>query len=323
MNGGDAIAWKDIALAGFIFGAIFAMFITPIFTRVLIFIFGRDRSIPPRVIHPFIVWSLSGFISAGLAILGLRFSECLGFAMLISGPIIMGFAFPIALRIAGEGRVKKEFRVKRKYVYDMSRPHKVLKPVFVTKGVTYNELFKWSAYYLLSITLYDNNGPIAKNTYTYPKKWERDYTTLVDKIGCRALDLVIVTQPEPDEIHFVKLSSEWAPILCGDLARISDDERHWWQQFLRPIFPESATATVYLQEFDEHLRAMAAAYTTVINISPGIISDMEGLRHLISNATASIQFMTEDAFDDHFDDYFKGKKDDVVCENGYCIANRK
>jgi hypothetical protein len=169
-----------------------------------------------------------------------------------------------------------------------------LQPHYVMHDSHYHDMngmgTGYSYYYL---TLHDENGALAKNSYLHKSEQETDLWQVLEVANkthpCRAMPfLLFVWREAPLKWLEAVLLPDNAPVLCGSLSELSEESRAWWRQWLFPDFPADGLAEASRQEIGMRFGELRQAYSEAFSIG----NTSSFFQQFLERAGDQIQIMT-------------------------------
>lgn len=141
-----------------------------------------------------------------------------------------------------------------------------------------------------AVELYDpQQGRIARNIYYDRLKAARTLDQLNQAGVARTFDLALIGRNAAGDYLSLRLSSNWVPLLCGQLKELPPQVRDWWKNLLDCDYRQPQR--VNDNSFSHYLRPLYLAAETDGLCNPDFIAEFHGLEQLISNSEAPLQLI--------------------------------
>ena len=253
---------KWLLIAGWIVGG---FFVAQIAQRVIVPItvqtLGAKRFASPSAFDGCTLGIVGAFVAPLLAtVLSAKRSPIHGsplwsFALLALSITIYGLAW---LWVLGRGGQKREWEIEGERIVD--RDGATLQPTCVRERSRYHQTDAFNGYSHYFLDLYEESNLLATNAYTSSEAVAADLERIKALGEVRTLDLIWLHRLEAKVWRYARFPDEWTPILCGSLARLSDDDAAWWHRWTLPEFATRIGQPVAVADASERVSRLRAAY---------------------------------------------------------------
>ena len=177
------------------------------------------------------------------------------FALLASGITLYGLAW---LWVLGCGGQKREWEIEDNRI--VHRDGSSLRPTSVRERSHYYQTDAFNGYSHYFLDLHDEDKLLATNAYTSDVAVAADLEQVKAAGGLRSLDLIWLHRLEAKVWRYARFPDAWTPILCGSLARLSDDDAAWWHAWMMPEFSFHVAREVEVADAIARVQRLRAAY---------------------------------------------------------------
>ena len=171
--------------------------------------------------------------------------------------------FGLALRwTKGLKARKREWTIRNEVIYNSKG--EILNPTFVMQDSIYFQTDAYNGYSIYVLSLHNETGLLGRNLYPSEEESQNDLATVEKLCQIRFLDLYWVWQAEPRKWRYARFPSDWALTLCGNLDKLSNDDRIWWRKMVFPEFAARIGTTIDVQEAKNHIVRLREAYPELL-----------------------------------------------------------
>ncbi|MBF0530910.1 MAG: hypothetical protein HQK55_16905, partial [Deltaproteobacteria bacterium] len=106
---------------------------------------------------------------------------------------------------------------------------------------------------------------------------------LIYDIGIRAFDLSITWKKDDSEKHSMRMEKKWIPIFCNHLSRLPEEDRQWWEQFVKPAFPADLSILIPGEILKAHFHGLISIFQSRIEADEELRQNTQALKTFIDS----------------------------------------
>lgn len=287
------MSWLIIA-TGFLASAVLSVLVIHLGASLAVALLGEEKCLDTSSVNGCNWWPMSVLVSTALVLLSAGRLGWSSLSLVPVGPLLTAIVLALTLRFGQRGARQREFEIRDGKLVDRTTG-KALHPAYVESNSAYCGTGPASGYCLYTLAVHDGQGGRWSNGYVSRSENDRMLAILTRQFACLALSLGVECRESPTKFQWVVLGAEWAHLLCGDLDKLTPQDRAWWRQWLQPAFGASGSREVTREEVGAALDQLQAAYGEQYQSLERMQSDIGAIRSLLAKTRGPIRMATEEA----------------------------